>query len=112
MTIQNFIDKAIEGGWAQESKQPIPRDWMDEGIAVEAVLLDPAAWRAVEKVEKWAPLKSYTYERGYEDEHGEWKVMTIKRTHGKAAAVWKKKMHRMVDALIKGSVIDDCLQGL
>lgn len=53
MTIKEFIEKAIEGGWNKYVGNMIrqePRLWEQW---YETALLDPKAWEAVGKVEGW-----------------------------------------------------------
>lgn len=111
MTIQQFIEKAIEGGWMPQ----YPPRWWDNGIAeihaswsrVRAtfyrkdgsvgtkgwyiadrldILLDPLAWKAVGKVEGWW------------DNPPEY--------------VWRTNMHRMIDALAEGKTIEQFISTL
>lgn len=102
--IQQFIEKALAGGW-----QPTDRDFRimgfyerhfeyelrntlpgrSSGIRVlvyEAVLLTPKVWQAVGKVEKW-------YEGRYGPE-------------------WLHHMRTMIDALAEGQTLEAYIQSV
>lgn len=93
MTIQKFIDKAIEGGWTDAFMRANPhmeKEYLHENYVarlardIERVLLDPEAWKAMGKVEGWGPpLK-----------------------------VWLMCMHGMIDALAEGKTIEQYLETL
>lgn len=87
MTIQDFITKAIEGGWKTEHPyEPNTQGFRDE---LNRALLDSLAWQAVGKVEGW------------------------KSPHNIAIQTeWSKKMHGLVDALILGKTIEQYLETL
>ena len=104
MTVQEFIEKAIEGGWSLGDMAPgfkIETRKADSGwwvvcetgktwahYPLEKVLLLPEAWMAVGKVEgneKWNHLDG----TGYRD-----------------------RMHRMIDALADGRTIESYLARL
>lgn len=84
MTIQTFIEKAIEGGWKPSASWfgDVPVD--SDGY--HTVLLNPLAWKAVGKVEGWV----------WNDE---------KRNAG-----YIYNMHRMIDALAEGKTIEQFLE--
>lgn len=52
MTIQQFIEAAIEGGYKFSNKSIFVLDNGDV-IAVESFIIDPLAWQAVAKVKNW-----------------------------------------------------------
>lgn len=57
MTIQQFIEKAIEGGWKNSEYEWATTHIQDTIIiemATRLALLDPHAWQAVGKVEGWS----------------------------------------------------------
>jgi len=61
MTRQDFIEKAIEGGWEGYNKYPIDTaanvaNQILREFCMEEILLDPLAWQAVVKVEKKSEL--------------------------------------------------------
>ena len=108
MTIKQFIEKAIEGGW--ESKISHGKDFsvgLDGEIfytnlnenrvrtfGVGEILLDPKAWEAVGKVEFWGD--------------------TVEAKSGQAYKTrdYKEKMHRMIDALVEGKTIEEFIKTL
>lgn len=114
MTIKQFIEKAIEGGWKPipELRDDVTKDFkfesidMDTGLLklrrsiewikvnVYAALLDPLAWQAVGKVEGWRPEILW-------DEGGV-----------RYRAEWQDNMLRMTEALIKGKTIEQYLETL
>lgn len=87
MTIEQFIEKAIKGGW-------IPIDWELEEMVLRSaeILLDLKAWQAVGKVEGWY-IPSENEVAGVLPE-------------------WKEKMHQMIDFLIKRNDLDEFLETL
>jgi hypothetical protein len=102
MTIQSFIEKAIEGGWSPYARNVVAHELPLEQ-AVKAmrrstrdaeILLDPLAWKAVGKVEGWP------------DEH--WQG--IYREYAEKNAI--ARMHRMIDALAEGKTIEQYLETL
>lgn len=122
MTIKQFIEKAIEGGWIPRDcdvmiKNPIAARVEGDRIELQAqgsdgwtglkssvllngfaeehshrILLDPLAWKAVGKVEGWR-IK------------GEWETNF-------GVDGWLENMHRMIDALAEGKSIEDYLKTL
>lgn len=109
MTIQQFIERAIGGGWKSEEKhialgcyetfiQNNPhwkwkeneKPYLIKRAYLGDILLDPLAWQAVGKVEGWykgiAPEHEYLY--------------------------WGAHMHRMIDALTEGKTIEQFLTTL
>jgi hypothetical protein len=103
-SMQQFIEKAILGGW-----QPDPRRFSIRGfyerhfeyelrgsspgraptiryMVYEMILLDPKAWQAVGKVEK-----------GYEGYYG---------------PEWRHHMHKMIDALAEGCPLEAYVQSV
>lgn len=112
MTPEEFIEKAIKGGWKYEAE-----DWKGEPFCdpsgcfigdyesliepkhVNAILLDPKAWEAVGKVEGWKKCEELCPEaRGYlyDDEN----------------TCWHGYMSRMLDALFLGKSIEEYLKTL
>jgi len=103
-SIQQFIEKAIIGGWRSEVQEfsilgfyEHHFEYQQRGIATgrysairmmvyEAVLLDPKAWQAVGKVERW-------YEGYYGPE-------------------WLHYMHKMIDALSVGQTLEAYVQSV
>jgi hypothetical protein len=102
-SIQQFIEKALLGGWRPEEREIILRGFYEHcfeyrprssvtghgtGVPIqlryEVVFLDPAAWQAVAKVEHW-------YEGYYGPE-------------------WRHYMHKMIDALAEGHTLEEYVQ--
>lgn len=98
MTIQQFIEKAIEGGW-----RPKPEHESNSMIfgpqLTNALFLDPEAWKAVGKVEGWPKLANQLEENEVEFQDG---VMLASTFY----------MHRMIDALAEGKSVEEYLATL
>lgn len=101
MTIQSFIEKAIEGGWIPYSYEtPVP----DNGAIQKAILLDPLAWKAVGKAEGW---------KGSCDVCGSRTALNCSGSDGGGIMdTWLWYMHRMIDALAEGKTIEEYLATL
>lgn len=92
MTIKQFIEKAVEGGYGGY----IPTNVMSEVLIDKCtyIFLDPLAWQAVGKVEEWLdevychPIGDFT--------KPQWQV------------IW----HLMIDALVEGKTIEQFLATL
>lgn len=104
MTIESFIDKALDGSWY--FKHPFPNDleyWSEHDKM--AVLLDPEAWKAVGKVEGWK-FNERNQCGGYN---------TSRETKGGIEAQKSCahcQMHRMIDARAEGKTIEEYLETL
>jgi hypothetical protein len=103
-SIQRFIEKAIVGGWRSADREfsiigfyerhfeyqlrsiGAGRPAAVRMMAYEAVLLDPKAWQAVAKVERW-------YDGYYGPE-------------------WLHYMHKMIDALAEGQTLESYVQSV
>lgn len=95
MTVQTFIERAIEGGWKGVSwdgmnLRPGTND-------IFSMLLDPFAWQAVGKVEGWkeCPADLHPEQCGLNHYAG-----------------WLWKMRSMIDALAEGKTIEQYLETL
>ena len=91
MTIEKFIEKAIEGGW---EKDKYPSFWSFNDIVKfyqDKVFLDPLAWQAVGKVEGW---KDY---------------MVIDNPYKN---IYLYHMHEMIDALAEGKSLSEFIETL
>lgn len=129
MTIKQFIEKAIEGGWKPESEATSISGLSTAEVLAkvypERVLLDPFAWQAVGKVEGWDKEipENHCEVCGEPMAEGE----TMFRYHGYGMYVlnsgdcpkpplekreWRKEMHRMIDALAEGKTIEQYLETL
>jgi hypothetical protein len=121
MTIQQFIEKAIEGGWRCEGVEGLDgqiaagykfsaSDW---GIPpIEVILLDPLAWHAVGKVEGWGSTH-YTGCASMCD----YCVHTTKKCNCEqcdcdAKDIWKYMFRGLFYALIEEKTIEEYLTTL
>lgn len=86
MTIQNFIERAIEGGWKHEEDAP------SEVLYKWKVMMDVEAWQAVGKVENWNDRIVYEDER--------------------SRVLWQHNMISLMQALIDGQSIEQYLETL
>lgn len=103
MTIKQFIEKAIEGGW--ETEELDLRHWeqtsphlhrIDQARLCAQVLLDPKAWQAVGKEEGWETddrCWGCRYDEGATNDTPGWKI----------------NMHRFIDALCDGKDLEAAL---
>lgn len=88
MTIEQFIEKAIQGGWKPEH---LSRDrTLMRMKAFQAAILDPSAWKAVGKVKESEGRLDPSY-----------------------ASKWAKEaMHRMIDFLAEGKTLEEYISTL
>lgn len=115
---EQFIRDAIEGGWAgdvwmlshrkTEGVEVVPNDgyslvFYDElQTYVQAILLDPAAWRAVGKVRGWA----FTERRqcgGYNTSRETKRGLEVQEQCSHC------QMHRLIDALAEEKSVEEYL---
>lgn len=119
MTIKQFIEKAIKGGWiyrggldfqewhVYDKGNTFIRAYFDESrdsvhdIAWEEIFLDPKAWQACGKVEGWKTT---------EVSHGNWDEMRTMTTE--SVPTWKHNMHSMIDVLAEGKTIEQYISTL
>ena len=101
MTIKQFIEKAIEGGWDKGRAKVVDLDMRDgyEGLgnsmqSTDRMLLDPKSWEAVGKVEGWGGIGTADIPQSVSSEG------------------WKTKMHQMIDHLIEGGSIESYIETL
>jgi hypothetical protein len=109
MTIEQFIDKAFEGGWVPANRYPTVTEYDGDGslifdeievvIPLAAIFLDPAPWKAVGKACGWeeSVWGTLNWKKGGED-------------NGKRH--WEIERHRMIDALDRGDTIEQYLETL
>jgi len=106
MTIPEAITKAIEGGWddgmARLKIHP-------EKIVAQVMLLDPAFWRALGKVEGWETEDAKRYLKS-----GGLSLVEVRNQTREfiKAPQWRWNMHRMIDALAKGKTIEQFFETL
>ena len=103
MTVAKFIEKAIEGGWMELSIHDAYRvdasgivyeiGDANHEIGIAEILLDPAAWQAVGKVEGWS--NAVPFDPDFNTREG-----------------WLENMHRIIDHLAEGGTIESYLAGL
>lgn len=123
----DFVKKAVEGGWpfyctnnfgcsVRKDDRLVDVFFVDyftcackclsrdDGMKVvlNDILLDPKAWQAVGKVEKWHFGKS---EDGADS-------VSVRVFAGVVYPIWKWNMHRMIDALAEGKSIEEFLATL
>jgi len=129
MTIKQFVEKAIEGGYrgkyiylyAQHNKDSNLDIWRfsNEYNKVH-LLLDPLAWQAVGKVEGWGAhkMQPFTpYNKNHIDRNIT-EVCYICDIYGNGTEItsictgWQHNMHTMIDALIDGKSIEQYLDTL
>lgn len=111
MTIQTFIERAIEGGWepllahevhfANWNNRSASHKEVRASYVLHEILLDPLAWKAVGKVEGW----NNVHENGQECYHGDCSCHD-------SGCTWRQWMHGMIDALAEGKTIEQYLETL
>ncbi len=109
MSIKDFIEEAIEGGWKSNTFKELKfiQFWGNEIVLnytgedgnrhewkynYSAILLDPEAWKAVGKTERWGG--------------------TDRNEQGGLSRSWFIKMKKMIDALAEGKTIEQYLETL
>lgn len=105
MTIKQFIEKAIEGGYLFKigGRKILPNASHLSAIPFEIIALDPLAWQAVGKVEKWE--MEATVVRWLRQSSGELEKNVI-------GYQWENKWHDMIDALAEGKSLEDYIKTL
>ena len=106
MTIKQFIEKAIEGGWDKGRAKVVDLDMRDgyEGLgnsmqSTDRMLLDPKSWEAVGKVSSWEVHECEGDGTGEGCGNG-------------CYPTYRDKMHQMIDHLIAGGSIESYLKTL
>lgn len=123
MTIKEFIETAIEGGWklGVDAKNIPGFKMYDYGfifgielksdIHINTIVLDPKVWQAVGKVKGWGKT-------GGEHDAGNYPDVMICGRFDKPSlgifrwSVCEFKMHQMIAALTEGKSIEEYLQTL
>lgn len=123
MTIQQFIEKAVEGGWADKARL----DWFLKlpEYAQCQIWLDPKAWQAVGKMKGWG--REYYHEddgKTYWDFDFHCPMCGAIETNieygcpeeciydNPEIISWKWQMYCMIDALCEGKTIEQYLESL
>lgn len=102
MTINQFIEKAIEGGW-KPNKLNSAFAWEEKSVThgfqidKRDAILDPEAWKAVGRVKAWS-----------KKDYGTISVFDFK--FPMVTDEWLYNMHRMIDALVEGKSIEQYLE--
>ncbi len=135
MTIKEFVEKSIEGGWKTNWYiKPLERNsrytgvfgnndellTLDEEFA--SAFLDPKAWEAVGKVEGWnekvcnlcGEKQPYTIGNDGKKYYCDFRyryVCHCPKFEPKLIE-WKYKMHQMIDHLIDGGTIESYIKTL
>ena len=137
MTIQEFIEKAIEGGYRREGVVGLNALDLSEILlprGAEPILLDVEAWKAVGKVEGWEEKELEIGDEVYfgmppmfgritSTDKETARVRTYELSVDGVGlqklpkevlhqAVWKQNMHRMIDSLAEGRTIEEYLDTL
>lgn len=100
---QEFIEKAIKGGWQIPMLLHFPEN--NDGQmnvllnSVSDILLDPLAWQAVGKVEGWkvSNFDCTNFEPQEHHDYGNCDSCVAGQAH------WLNNMHRLIDALAEAS---------
>jgi len=111
---QRFIEKAIEGGWEPKDGYVHGRHGdfhiMEMWVNSNAILLDPAAWQAVGKVEGWKSIdvgEDVCFLCGaHKDDKIECQYSS---RHRYGRDEWRKKWHALLDALAEGKSVEEYL---
>lgn len=108
MTIQEFTEMALEGGWNapglkstiryHEEKGEMEEAFRFNRMALAAIVLDPSVWQAVGKVKGWGEGDLFPF---YAEEYGQVRMPR-----------YLYRMHRMIDALAEGQTIEQYLETL
>ena len=101
MEIKEFIEKAIEGGYLTLHNYRWHKDimlsdaWAEE--VINELVLDPKAWEAVGKIEKWDESNDNSFYIG---------VVDGKDLRERNHPVYRKRMHNMIDHITvnKGTI--------
>lgn len=128
MSIKQFIEKAIKGGWEKKhcvlnrydhDELQTPMEF-SEWYNISQILLDPLAWKAVGKVQWWD--KSSTNGCAMQCAWWPYKLKnenqltlpnkTYLVMNNESYSMWEYKMHRMIDALAEGKTIEQYLETL
>ena len=99
MTIKQFVQTAFEGGWTPKWLSDESFNLKDDGYLPyyinSRILLDPEAWRAVDKVKQWDDVPDCAacdYPGWQNSMHA--------------------KMHGMIKAVIEGKTLEEYIETL
>jgi hypothetical protein len=95
MTITQFIEKAIAGGWDKKRALYNPNDI--SSYVMEKMWLDPIAWQAVGRVEGWGTYDTDNKTTANNNIIGEISLLN---------------MHLMIDSLWKGKSLEEFIATL
>ena len=124
MTIEDFVEKAIQGGWDSKNEWgSSPHD-----IPIERILLDPLAWQSVGKVKGWECREcggagqfvigenrvshDMALDAGEPAMEGMFHSYEYAPCESCWVPQWLESMHRMIDALAEGGTIESFLETL
>ena len=112
MTIKQFIEKAIKGGWKLNTlgheQAHIDVNLLNTGWYSD-IMLDPLAWQAVGKVRLWNQWECPKCKAQYQMSG---MITCPDCKHQGAREVWIVNMHRMIDALAEGKTIEEFIETL
>ncbi len=127
MTIQQFIETAIEGGWPEqwdpkETSRLSMRyvkasdykflDWYPEKLYITSIFLDPKAWEAVGKVRGWSEESVYQKHIKMDPESrkdlGDFAEDLADHTRSN----YVDHMHAMIDAVCSGKTLEEYIATL
>lgn len=112
MTIKEFINKAIEGGFEPKPQKAMSVYFNGDGwgkILIDSLFLDVKAWQAVGRVKGWGnefEIDGRTFWSGTIQ------YPEISDEGGAYAEVWRYHMHKMIDALCEGKTIEEFIETL
>lgn len=139
MTIQSFIENAIEGGWRPKAgdgfvykkclffslarggsavhftdmpQRNVKQDFVN--VPTERILLDPEAWKAIGKVEGWGITEGKCNGCGHDARGRGWLLSSPVQCPEcrTSRAEYTNYMHRMIDHLIEDGTIESYLETL
>lgn len=127
MTIKQFIEKAIEGGWKHKHydvKRTLDSKVFSKDVIADIIehykleiLFDPRAWEAVGKVEGWESYWCvYCNQQFSSKEEAVDTLSTNDRCNHQEledeAPKYKNAMHAMIDALCEGKSLEEYIATL
>lgn len=101
MTITEFIEKAIAGGWTWLKGYSAQETLSDYDFNSHDMFLDPHAWLAVGKTEGWKDKDSTNY---WSIEDGVNKITLLDS--------WENKLHDFIQSIAEGKTIEQFLETL